>query len=98
MKGRTAVITGGGSGIGAAAGRRLAAAGASVVLVGRRKERLDAVAKEIGTNARAVVEWAGGLTRGIRGIGKVASRKAGAIITSVAARALKRPLMSVQGL
>lgn len=54
MKGRTAVITGGGSGIGAAAGRRLAAAGAKVVLVGRRKERLDTVAKEIGAGARAV--------------------------------------------
>ena len=54
MKGRTAVITGGGSGIGAAAGRRLAAAGAKVVLVGRRKERLDAVAKEIGAGARAI--------------------------------------------
>lgn len=54
MKGRTAVITGGGSGIGAAAGRRFAAAGAKVVLVGRRKERLEAVAKEIGGGARAV--------------------------------------------
>ena len=54
MKGRVAVITGGGSGIGAAAARRLAADGASVVLVGRRKERLDAVAKEIGAGARVV--------------------------------------------
>ena len=55
MKGRVAVITGGGSGIGAAAAKRLAADGASVVIVGRRKERLDAVAKEIGGNARPVV-------------------------------------------
>src|SRR5687768_6046088 len=54
MKGRVAVITGGGSGIGAAAARRLAADGASVVLVGRRKERLDAVAKEIGAAARVI--------------------------------------------
>jgi len=54
MKGRTAVITGGGSGIGAAAARRFASQGAKVVLVGRRKDRLDAVAKEIGTTARAI--------------------------------------------
>ena len=54
MTGRTAVITGGGSGIGAAAARRFASQGAKVVLVGRRKDRLDAVAKEIGTTARTI--------------------------------------------
>jgi NAD(P)-dependent dehydrogenase (short-subunit alcohol dehydrogenase family) len=58
MKGRTAVITGGGSGIGAAAAKQLAAQGASVVVTGRRKERLDEVVAAIaksGGSARAVV-------------------------------------------
>jgi len=43
-----ALVTGGGTGIGAAVGRRLAASGYEVVLSGRRRELLDAVADEIG--------------------------------------------------
>jgi len=43
----TAVITGGGSGIGAACAMRLAAAGHLVVLVGRRSEPLEQMAGEI---------------------------------------------------
>ena len=43
-----ALITGGGSGIGAAAARRLAAAGHGVCVTGRRREPLEAVAAEIG--------------------------------------------------
>ena len=49
-----AVVTGGGSGIGAATARRLAADGFAVVVTGRRRERLDAVAAEVGNGARAV--------------------------------------------
>jgi len=45
--GRTVLITGGGSGIGFATARRLVDAGASVVLAGRRIERIDAAAKEL---------------------------------------------------
>jgi NAD(P)-dependent dehydrogenase (short-subunit alcohol dehydrogenase family) len=41
---RIAVVTGGGSGIGAAAARELAADGWTVVIAGRRREALDAVA------------------------------------------------------
>lgn len=44
---RVAVITGGGSGIGAAAGRALAAEGWTVVLAGRRQASLEAVAAEL---------------------------------------------------
>lgn len=45
--GRRAVITGGGSGIGLAAAKRLAAGGASVVLMGRKLDRLAEAAKDI---------------------------------------------------
>lgn len=48
FKGKTAFITGGGTGIGAAVARRIAADGGNVVLMGRRREPLDAVAKEFG--------------------------------------------------
>ncbi len=48
---RAALITGGGSGIGAAAARRLAADGWLVGLVGRRPEPLQAVAAETGGRA-----------------------------------------------
>jgi NAD(P)-dependent dehydrogenase (short-subunit alcohol dehydrogenase family) len=47
LKGSHAAVTGGGSGIGAAAARELARQGARVTLMGRSRERLDAVAKAI---------------------------------------------------
>jgi NAD(P)-dependent dehydrogenase (short-subunit alcohol dehydrogenase family) len=51
LEGRHALITGGGTGIGAAAARRLHAAGAKLSLLGRRMEPLLAVAEEIGGSA-----------------------------------------------
>src|SRR5438034_1368472 len=48
LRGSTVVITGAGSGIGAAAARLLGAAGASVVLVGRREALLRQCADAIG--------------------------------------------------
>lgn len=47
-KGRHAIITGGGTGIGAATARMLATEGAKVTLLGRRREPLEAVAAEFG--------------------------------------------------
>ncbi len=49
--GKHALITGGGTGIGAAAARMLAAEGAKLSLLGRRREPLDAIAAEIGGTA-----------------------------------------------
>jgi NAD(P)-dependent dehydrogenase (short-subunit alcohol dehydrogenase family) len=51
--GKHALITGGGTGIGAGAARALAAAGAKVSLLGRRREPLEQVAGE--TGGRAIV-------------------------------------------
>ncbi len=47
LDGRVAVITGASAGLGVAMARGLAAAGASVVLAARRRERLEALAKEL---------------------------------------------------
>lgn len=49
--GRHALITGGGSGIGAAAARMFAAQGARVSLLGRRAEPLEEISAEIGGRA-----------------------------------------------
>lgn len=51
MQGRTVVITGASSGIGAAAARRFAALGATVAVVGRSPQKTKEVAHEIGAEA-----------------------------------------------
>ena len=54
LTGQTALITGGGTGLGLGMARCLTTAGAKVVLVGRRKEELDKACGEIGANSFAV--------------------------------------------
>ena len=53
--GRTALVTGGGNGLGAAIATHLAAAGARVVLAGRREGPLHSTAMLIGAAARVAV-------------------------------------------
>lgn len=54
LTGKTVLITGASRGIGEAAAREFAAAGANVVLAARSKREIGRIAGEIGANARAV--------------------------------------------
>ncbi|WP_066043667.1 MULTISPECIES: SDR family oxidoreductase [Sphingomonadales] len=51
LSGKTAVVTGASAGIGEATARALAGAGARVMLVARRLDRLETLAKDIGAGA-----------------------------------------------
>ena len=54
LNGKTAVITGGATGIGLASAKRFVEEGAFVFIFGRRQEALDAAVAELGPNARGV--------------------------------------------
>ena len=55
FKDKVAIVTGGGSGIGKETAKRLAAEGASVVLNGRDRAKLDTTAKEISADNKVIV-------------------------------------------
>jgi NAD(P)-dependent dehydrogenase (short-subunit alcohol dehydrogenase family) len=56
LSGRTALVTGGNSGIGLAMARALGLAGASVVLVARREEQLQAATREL-SDDNIPIDW-----------------------------------------
>jgi NAD(P)-dependent dehydrogenase (short-subunit alcohol dehydrogenase family) len=55
LEGKTALVTGGSTGIGLASAVRLAAEGAHVFITGRRKTELDAAVETIGSAATAMI-------------------------------------------
>ena len=55
LRGQTAVVTGGGRGLGRACAKALAAAGAGVIVVARTQAELDETVTSIGGSARAYV-------------------------------------------
>jgi NAD(P)-dependent dehydrogenase (short-subunit alcohol dehydrogenase family) len=59
FRGRAALVTGGSSGIGLAAARRLAAEGAAVLVVGQDRERLDAAVAAVRAEAAACARAGG---------------------------------------
>ena len=54
IEGMSVLVTGGGSGLGAGTARYFCERGAQVTICGRRLEKVEAVAAEIGTGCRAV--------------------------------------------
>ena len=85
LAGQHAVVTGGGTGIGAAIARALAAEGAKLTLVGRRREPLEEVAGGIGAivapadvTDRTQVEGAFAIARDAQGPATILVNNAGA--------------------
>jgi NAD(P)-dependent dehydrogenase (short-subunit alcohol dehydrogenase family) len=99
LTGRTAVVTGGSSGIGRAIGEKLGAAGAHVYLAGRTREAMDA--------ARVRIEAGGGratvVVLDVREVGQIrdlvarALRETGRVDIMGAARKVRSAGLSAPG-
>jgi NADP-dependent 3-hydroxy acid dehydrogenase YdfG len=71
LEGTVALVTGASSGIGEATGRTLAGLGAAVVLVARRKERLERLAAEIASQGGKAVAFEADVTERAQAEGAV---------------------------
>jgi NAD(P)-dependent dehydrogenase (short-subunit alcohol dehydrogenase family) len=69
LNGKTAVITGGATGIGRAAAKRFIDEGAFVFIFGRRQEALDAAVADLGPDSRAVRNLARTWAEDLKGTG-----------------------------
>src|SRR6202011_2519124 len=74
LKNKTALITGGNSGIGLATARLFVAEGARVAITGRNQVTLEAAAKELGPNALAIVADATDIAATEAAIGKAVDK------------------------
>jgi NAD(P)-dependent dehydrogenase (short-subunit alcohol dehydrogenase family) len=97
LDGKVALITGGGTGIGAACARLFAQEGAAVVITGRRKDALDAVVKDIAQKKGRALAVAGSVTdeAHARSAVEQAVRKFGrldALVNNAGAGAFGKPL------
>ena len=97
FSGKTALITGASSGIGAALAVRLARSGAEVILVARREKELETVAEEIrnlGGRAHVLVADLSNLEVCDRVVGETLSRVGGLdYLILNAAKSIRRPLV-----
>lgn len=76
---RTVIVTGAGSGIGAATARRFHEEGANVVLVGRTADKLDAVASDLGSDRALCVAADVGTEEGVAEVARRARETFGGI-------------------
>jgi gluconate 5-dehydrogenase len=93
LDGETALITGGGTGLGLAMARRMADAGAAVVITGRREEPLKAAVAAIGPRAFYVVHDVTDLAATPRLVAQAAAAAGGppSILVNNAGNHLKKP-------